>query len=105
METEEFKTQLETRKFNWMNFGLIGIGSSIALLTLLKNNIFILLAMFTFVILVIFEAIGLRVIEKNYPNLGRNSWYVRLYFYYSTFWDIILLIIALVLLGLGVYSQ
>ena len=104
-EHEEWKKHLESRKFHWMNFGLIGIGASIALLVYIENNLFIFLALVLFALIVIFEAVGLRIIERKNAYLGKNPWYVKLWFFNSTFWDIVLLVIALILLGLGVYMK
>lgn len=101
---DEWKDRLERRKFSWINVSLVGAGTSIALLTQTETkNIFLLLALFVFAVLIVFEAIGLRLIETKYATLGRNPWYVRLWFYKSTFYDVLLLVAGMVCLGIGTY--
>jgi hypothetical protein len=102
MPENNWKHRVEDRKFRWMNFGLIGMGASIALLTRVQNLYFIA-AMVLFAILVVFEAIGLYIVEKNHPGLGENKWYVRLWFYKATLCDVLFLVIAMLLLGIGIY--
>ena len=103
MEHDDFNKILESRKFHWINFGLVGMGASIAILTQLKGNFFIFLSMIMFGILVIFEAIGLWIVESNIALLSSNKWYVTLWFHQSTLLDIILLVVAMSFLGLGTY--
>lgn len=94
--------RLEQRKFRWMNFGLIGMGVSIALITQKKDNL-IVLALVLFALLTVFEAIGLLIVEKKIVRLGKNPWYVDLWFYESTAIDVFFLVAALLSLGIGVF--
>ena len=102
--TISFNKELEERKFRWINVGLIGIGTSLTLLIQIKKSWAFLIALGIFVILVIFEAIGLYTVEKNIAILGGNPWYVKLWFYNSTLVDIIIFIISIIFLGIGLYE-
>ncbi len=96
----EFNEKLEARKFRWIDLSLIGMGASIALLQIQRNALF-LIAMILFGGIILFEAVGLRVVEKKFAALGPNPWYIHLWFYNATLIDVILVVLALLCLGLG----
>ena len=98
---DSWKITLESRKFKWINLGLVGITANIILITQGAKNYFFVISLILFSIMCLFEVVGVWVVEKKNVGISKNHWFLELYFYNSTIIDIILVFLSIITLGIG----
>lgn len=99
---EERKHESKDEKFRWIQLSLVGVTAGIILLTQGLKSLYFLSAMFIFIIIALFEAVGIWVLKEDILiGLDPKSIKSKLFYYKSTLIDIILLFIAFILLAIG----
>ncbi len=100
---EEWEQGTKNEKFRWIELSLVGVTAGIILLTQGLKSWFIFLALICFILLAIYETIGIFVVKFWSVVDLRNSKKDKIFVEYSILFEVALLSIAFVLLAIGSY--
>ncbi len=100
---EEWEQGKQNENFRWIELSLVGVTAGIILLTQELKSWFIFLALICFILLAIYETIGIFVVKYwSIVDLRSSKKYI-IFIEYSIFFEVALLSIAFILLAIGSY--
>lgn len=102
-EPEEWIQGIKNEKFKWIELSLVGVTAGIIILTQGLKSWFVFFAIICFILLAIFEVIGIFVLKSSrIIDLGKTK-KGKLFIGHSIIFEVALLSIAFILLAIGSY--
>lgn len=101
MSFNEYEKEVNNEKFRWIELSLVGATAGIILITQGVRSYYFLSAMFIFIILCIFNAVGIFIVNEYPLGLEDYSLKTKLFHYNSTLISVFLISIAFILLAIG----